>query len=225
MTPKDLKKTCDKNIITKKTLMSKYKITNSVELFETKISIQEDTNLIIGKNSFIESCNIYSSGRKNTIIIGDNCKLKGTNIMCCGDNNKIIIGDEVTINGEFWGNTTLHTMESTKINIGNDCMISGNVVIRTTDGHSIINSKGKRINIPNNINIKKHVWIGMNSIILKGVTIASGSIVGANSVVTHSFNNHSIIAGNAAKEINKNNDFDWNRKQGSNFSSRDFNIF
>ena len=53
MTPKDLKKLCDKNIVTKKTLKSKCKTTDSVKIFETKISIQEDTNLVIGNNSYI----------------------------------------------------------------------------------------------------------------------------------------------------------------------------
>jgi len=47
-------------------------------------------------------------------------------------------------------------------------------------------------------------WIGMNSIILPGVRLGDGTIVGAGSVVTHSFPGGQVmIAGNPAKIINK----------------------
>ena len=47
------------------------------------------------------------------------------------------------------------------------------------------------------------VWIGMNSIILPGITIGNGAIIGACSVVTHDVPAYTIVAGNPAKEVKK----------------------
>lgn len=45
-------------------------------------------------------------------------------------------------------------------------------------------------------------WIGANSIILPGVTIGQTAVVGAGSVVTKSVPDHTVVAGNPAREIN-----------------------
>ncbi len=47
------------------------------------------------------------------------------------------------------------------------------------------------------------VWIGMEAVILPGVTIGHGAIVAAKSVVTHDVAPFSIVAGNAAKMVKK----------------------
>lgn len=224
--PVDLKRqlTNGNLLITKKSLDAKIKIADNCVLQDVKIMLNGNNNiLIIEEGTELRDCSVYAGGDNNYIYIGKDCKFKGTHIMCCDYDNSIIIGDETTINGEFWGNTVLHTMEKTKIEIGKDCMLSGNIVIRTTDGHAIINEKGERINMPKDIKIDYHVWIGMNCVILKGSNLAKGCIVGANSVVTHSFNNtYKIIGGNPAKEISKEVDIDWNRKKGFDFNLSDF---
>ena len=51
------------------------------------------------------------------------------------------------------------------------------------------------------IKICDNAWIGMNCIILKGVTIGEGAIVGAGSVVTKSVPPWTIVGGNPAKVI------------------------
>ena len=47
--------------------------------------------------------------------------------------------------------------------------------------------------------IKNDVWIGSQSLILSGVTLAQGTIVAAGSVVTKSTQPYSIVGGNPAK--------------------------
>lgn len=51
--------------------------------------------------------------------------------------------------------------------------------------------------------IEDKVWIGINSTILPGVTIGYGSIIGAQSVVTHDVPPMTIVAGNPAKIIKR----------------------
>jgi len=52
-----------------------------------------------------------------------------------------------------------------------------------------------------NIIIDDDVWIGMDCILLSGITIGRGSIIAAGSIVTKSFPPYSIIGGNPAKFI------------------------
>lgn len=57
------------------------------------------------------------------------------------------------------------------------------------------------------IKICSNAWIGMNCIILKGVTIGEGAIVGAGSVVTKDVPAWTVVGGNPAtviKELNGN---------------------
>ncbi|MBX3582334.1 MAG: CatB-related O-acetyltransferase [Rhizobiaceae bacterium] len=49
--------------------------------------------------------------------------------------------------------------------------------------------------------IENDVWIGMEAVILPGVTIGNGAIVAAKSVVTHNVPDYAIVAGNPAKIV------------------------
>lgn len=49
--------------------------------------------------------------------------------------------------------------------------------------------------------VEDDVWIGANSIILSGITIARGTVIAAGSVVTHSTKPYSIVGGAPAKFI------------------------
>jgi len=49
--------------------------------------------------------------------------------------------------------------------------------------------------------IGNDVWIGMEAVILPGVTIGDGAIIGAKSVVTHDVAPYAVFAGNPAKLV------------------------
>lgn len=51
--------------------------------------------------------------------------------------------------------------------------------------------------------IGNDVWIGMEAIIMPGVTIGDGAIIGARSVVVNDVEPYTIVGGNPAKEIKK----------------------
>jgi len=48
------------------------------------------------------------------------------------------------------------------------------------------------------VKIADNVWIGMNAVILKGVTIGENSVVAAGAVVTKPIPPNTVVAGNPA---------------------------
>lgn len=102
------------------------------------------------------------------------------------------------INGSLWLNIA---EPDTNITIGEDCLFA-TVRFRPSDSHKIIGvATGERINPPADIVIGDHVWLAEDVLVLKGVTIGSGSIVGARSMVTRDLPSNVLAAGSPAKVI------------------------
>jgi len=91
------------------------------------------------------------------------------------------------------------------LTIGNHCMIgAGTLISGVSHGHGEIDVPMRNqlaISLP--IVIEDNVWIGMGVILLPGVTIGSGSIIGAGSVVTNDIPPNSIAFGIPCKVTKK----------------------
>jgi acetyltransferase-like isoleucine patch superfamily enzyme len=106
--------------------------------------------------------------------------------------------------GDFFAMTGGSICCAERIAIGNHVALGANTVITDTDFHPL--QLEERIKNPADgktapIVIADHVFIGMNSLVLKGVTIGEGSVIGAGSVVTKNIPGHVIAAGNPARII------------------------
>lgn len=89
--------------------------------------------------------------------------------------------------------------------VGNDCLFSSEIVIRTGDSHSILNETGTRINPAKDVVIGNHVWVGHRALITKGVSIPENCVVGTGAVVTKPIDKSgTVIAGVPAKIIKEN---------------------
>lgn len=87
------------------------------------------------------------------------------------------------------------------ITIGRGTRIAPNVGIITAN-HDV--NDPRRHMPPQDVVIGENCWIGMNSVILPGVTLGDGTVVGAGAVVTKSFpEGRCVIGGNPAKLIRK----------------------
>jgi maltose O-acetyltransferase len=97
---------------------------------------------------------------------------------------------------------------SSNVKIGRNVMMAPEVLILTSN-HNFDSLNKTMIEQGSGetkqVVIEDDVWIGQRTIILPGVTIAKGTVVGAGSVVTKSFPENSVIAGNPAKVIKTRN--------------------
>lgn len=110
----------------------------------------------------------------------------------------ISIGNNVGMSG-----VTLYARKG--ITIGDNTLIGGNTKILDNDFHPI-DKEDRRNNVTETIKAKpivigKDCFIGCNALILKGTTLGDGCVVGAGAVVSGTFPENSVIAGNPAKVI------------------------
>lgn len=112
---------------------------------------------------------------------------------------KIEIGEGFGISG-----STLYAFDSIKI--GKNATIGANCKIIDNDFHPL-DAEKRNLGLNEEYTKRKPVvigdncFIGMNSIILKGTKIGNNVVVGAGSVVSGTFPDNCIIAGNPAKVI------------------------
>lgn len=92
--------------------------------------------------------------------------------------------------------------DSCLLSFGDNVLVSGNVTFLMYDAAPTMVSKGMGTDILGRVNIGSNVFIGAQSIIMPGVSLADYTVVGAGSVVTHSVDKPGyIIAGNPARVI------------------------
>lgn len=117
--------------------------------------------------------------------------LKGKNSLLDWGRGTSCVGAEFVVNGN-----------DTRIEIGEDCMFSQGIMVRTTDNHSVFDIDTFEIQkSSDSIVIGEHVWLGINSTVLKGVTVGRGSIIGAGAIVTADVGEASVAVGVPARVI------------------------
>jgi acetyltransferase-like isoleucine patch superfamily enzyme len=137
----------------------------------------------------------------SNIIIGDNCTFRsdhtsnliGVNRQCIlttQEKHSIIsIGNNCGFSGVTIG-------AAKEIRIGNNVLCGANSVITDFDWHSDISGTN-----PKSVIINDNVWIGLNTVILKGVEIGRNSIIGANSLVVKNIPANVIAGGNPCQVL------------------------
>jgi acetyltransferase-like isoleucine patch superfamily enzyme len=108
--------------------------------------------------------------------------------------------------GAQFGMTGGSLCAAQKIIIGDRVIIGANSTIIDTDFHPL--QGDNRRTHPQEaatapVIIEDDVFIGMNCLILKGITLGKGCVVGAGSVVTRDVPPEMIVGGNPAKVIGK----------------------
>jgi acetyltransferase-like isoleucine patch superfamily enzyme len=110
----------------------------------------------------------------------------------------IFVGEDSYMNGG-----QLRASKNAKIIIGDNCLISYNVHIRTDmhnykERYKLILEQGHS---EESIVIQDDVWIGYGAQIMSGVSIGKGAIIAAGSIVTKDVPEYAIVAGVPARII------------------------
>jgi acetyltransferase-like isoleucine patch superfamily enzyme len=147
--------------------------------------IRNKGKIELGNNVFLNS---YPDG-----------ELYRTGLRAYFPSSVIRIGDNCSLNG-----TVIHARAS--VIIGDNCMFGPGVVILDNDSHNTstdpqVRRQGKVSESP--VVIGSNVWVGMRSIVMKGVHIGDNSVIAAGSVVTKDVSPDSLYGGNPAAFIKK----------------------
>lgn len=178
------------------------KIIGDLELLNSKIDFKGDNNVFICKSKLtLENCIVRFTGSNSLIYIDENFSPISLN-MRVGNDSVIYIGKNAYVNRT----SHLYATERKNIIIGDELLLSFGVYFRTADPHIICDTQTKeRINFSKSILIGDRVWIGQDSLILKGNVIGSGSIIGGHSVLSNkNVKSNTLYAGNPAKKVREN---------------------
>ncbi|WP_324553652.1 acyltransferase [Agriterribacter sp.] len=174
-------------------LLSKLRLKKDNSSFTLKGNRQ---NIVVGKNTHIDSTVILNNEKGGTIEIGDNCNIL-ENVIIATYGGNIKIGNHTSINPfcVLYGHGNL--------TIGNEVRIATHTVIIPA------NHQFKDLDTPirlqgierKGIKIGDNVWIGAGVNILDGVNIEKNSIIAAGAVVTKDIKKNAIVGGVPARVI------------------------
>lgn len=114
-------------------------------------------------------------------------------------------GYNIYVDDDFFANYDCVMLDVSPIRIGKHCLLGPRVQLYTVN-HPLDPQLRRNGAYGQSFDIRlgDDVWVGGGAIICPGVSLGNNVIVGAGSVVTNSFGDNVIIAGNPARVIREN---------------------
>ncbi len=144
---------------------------------------------------------ITGSGR---IVIGEQVFLAGKSSFTFS--NRVHNAPELVVGDDTFIGHNCSISVAGSVRIGKHCLLAAGVRVSDFDGHPVDaeRRRAKEPTPPEGIRpvvIGDDVWVGQDSIILKGVTIGDRSIIGAGAVVTRDVPADVVVGGNPARVV------------------------
>lgn len=162
-----------------------------------------------GKGWRIFGMPIIQRHRHSTIELGDGLELRSwysTNPIA--PNHRVVLstrsaGASLQV-GCHCGLTGCVLVATERVEIGDRVLLGSNCVVTDTDFHPldpIQRRQGSRSLDSQPVLIEDDVFVGMNCLVLKGVSVGKGSVIGAGSVVAGDVPSGVVAAGNPARVL------------------------
>ena len=162
----------------------------------------------------------WGASSDNLVRVGQGFRTRQLGIRVAGANNRIEIGDDVRFDGTIsvrgFGLTVrigdrcdikkTHLIAcDAGAEIGRDCLVATGVIIRTSDMHAIVDrASGQRINAAQDVVVGNDVWLGAETVLLKGARVPDGCVVGLRSTVTRGFDEPDcVLVGTPARIVRR----------------------
>ncbi|MDE8039957.1 sugar O-acetyltransferase [Erysipelothrix rhusiopathiae] len=110
-------------------------------------------------------------------------------------------GVNIHLGDHFFANHNCVMLDVCEIRFGDYCMCGPNVQIYTATHPLDPSTRSSGWEYGKPVSIGNNVWLGGSCILLPGVSLGDNVVVGAGSVVTQSFGDNVVLAGNPAKII------------------------
>lgn len=177
-----------------------------------KVNIGKNARIVINQNIHsgmvklgFNTTNFYDPAFDKSVftILGE-WNINGS--VTIGPKSRISIGKNVLLKTwNLWITGGILLIVRKKIQLGNNSVLSWNITMMDHDAHGIFDNDGNRTNIEKDIIIGDRVWIGCNSMILKGTHLSNDIVVGANSLVCKKVKESNIVLAGSPVEIKKHN--------------------
>jgi acetyltransferase-like isoleucine patch superfamily enzyme len=161
--------------------------------YGARCSVGEGTTIIVRKEA--------------ALTLADDCYLGRYMEICPG--GAITIGEATSIQDRC--------IVLGEVTIGCHCLLAPNIMLSSGHHHFdldptwLIRDQDRRVtqdarlaaDLDRPIVIEDDCWLGINSVVMRGVTVGRGAVVGAGAIVVDNVQPYSVVAGVPAKEIKK----------------------
>ena len=169
-------------------------------VFGRNITLRHSHKIIIGDNTTVDDNAVLDAKGKNNdgLSIGQNVFIGQNTILSCKEGS-IFLDDFCNLSA----NCSL--LSETEIRLGKYCFLAGNCYLVAGGNHSIADITTPIMFQPSfskgGIHIAEDVWLAASVVVLDGVKLGKGCVVGAGSVVTHSFPDYTVAVGVPATKL------------------------
>ncbi|RYE63062.1 MAG: hypothetical protein EOO83_04425 [Oxalobacteraceae bacterium] len=168
--------------------------------------VQNGNHVFICAGATLTRCTLHVSGKGGLIIIGPEARLKNVVLMVSGRDSAVVVGARTS----WESGRGFSSKQSRLLAIGQDCMFSHSVTLRTNDAHGIFDlATQDHINPPEDVVVHAHVWLGSGVRVSKGAEVGASTIVGQASVATGKLDPRCVYAGIPARKLREN--VTWSR--------------
>jgi acetyltransferase-like isoleucine patch superfamily enzyme len=171
-------------------------------------------NVMLNEGAYVETSyafHRFQSVLRHAVKLGRGASLYRQTVLDVGPNGRVAIGDFSMLN-------SLWVICDREVTIGSHCLLSWNVMIMDTrrapfDAASRARMLKQAIVhgfrwpaepiAAEPVTIGDNVWIGFDSVVLPGVSVGTGSVIGARSVVADDVPSYSVAVGNPARVVSR----------------------